>query len=135
MCNLSLVQTNMKCYKEEIFGPVLVCLSVDTLDEAINLINSNPYGNGTAIFTNNGATARKFTTEIDCGQVCWYHTFMRIGLCFMKLINVTIIFHFINMYLDYLNYSSRFKEINYCFVIIVSLLELSELLPGFLLLT
>lgn len=63
------VTPNMQCYKEEIFGPVLVCLSVDTLDEAINVINNNPYGNGTAIFTNNGATARKFINEIDVGQV------------------------------------------------------------------
>jgi len=63
------VKPSMKCYKEEIFGPVLVCLSVDTLDEAITLINNNPYGNGTAIFTNNGATARKFTKEIDVGQI------------------------------------------------------------------
>lgn len=59
----------MTCYKEEIFGPVLVTLSVDTLDDAINLINNNPYGNGTAIFTTNGATARKFTQDIDVGQV------------------------------------------------------------------
>ena len=59
----------MKCYKEEIFGPVLIVLNVDTLDEAITLINSNPYGNGTAIFTTNGATARKFTNQIDVGQV------------------------------------------------------------------
>jgi len=59
----------MKCYTEEIFGPVLVALSVDTLDDAINMINSNPYGNGTAIFTTNGATARKFTQNIDVGQV------------------------------------------------------------------
>ena len=59
----------MECYREEIFGPVLVILSVDTLDDAINMINSNPYGNGTAIFTTNGATARKFTQEIDVGQV------------------------------------------------------------------
>jgi len=59
----------MKCYKEEIFGPVLIVLNVDTLDEAIALINRNPYGNGTAIFTTNGATARKFTNQIDVGQV------------------------------------------------------------------
>lgn len=59
----------MTCYKEEIFGPVLVTLNVDTLDDAIKLINSNPYGNGTAVFTTNGATARKFTQEIDVGQV------------------------------------------------------------------
>ena len=43
------VQPHMECYKEEIFGPVLVVLTADTLDEAINLINSNPYGNGTAV--------------------------------------------------------------------------------------
>ncbi|OTF78696.1 methylmalonate-semialdehyde dehydrogenase[acylating], mitochondrial-like protein, partial [Euroglyphus maynei] len=66
---LSDVKTSMKCYREEIFGPVLVVLTVDTLDEAIELINRNPYGNGTAIFTTNGATARKFTHEIDVGQV------------------------------------------------------------------
>jgi malonate-semialdehyde dehydrogenase (acetylating)/methylmalonate-semialdehyde dehydrogenase len=59
----------MECYREEIFGPVLVILKVDTLDDAINTINSNMYGNGTAIFTTNGATARKFTQEIDVGQV------------------------------------------------------------------
>lgn len=59
----------MKCYTEEIFGPVLVCLTADTLDEALDIINSNPYGNGTAIFTTNGATARKFTHEVQCGNV------------------------------------------------------------------
>ena len=59
----------MKCYTEEIFGPVLVSMEADTLDEAINVINNNPYGNGTAIFTTNGATARKFTMDIDVGQV------------------------------------------------------------------
>ena len=59
----------MRCYKEEIFGPVLVTINVDTLDDAIDLINRNQYGNGTAIFTNNGATARKYTNDIDVGQV------------------------------------------------------------------
>ena len=59
----------MTCYKEEIFGPVLCSIEVDTLEEAVNMINNNPYGNGTAIFTTNGATARKYTQEIDVGQV------------------------------------------------------------------
>ncbi|CDS13387.1 Putative Methylmalonate-semialdehydeFT dehydrogenase (Acylating) [Lichtheimia ramosa] len=63
------VKPNMECYREEIFAPVLVCLQVDTLDEAIELINANPYGNGTAIFTNSGPVARKFEHEIDVGQV------------------------------------------------------------------
>lgn len=63
------VKPNMDCYKEEIFGPVLICLNVDTFDDAIEMINNNPYGNGTAIFTNNGATARKFVNQIDVGQV------------------------------------------------------------------
>ncbi|XP_059045084.1 probable methylmalonate-semialdehyde dehydrogenase [acylating], mitochondrial [Achroia grisella] len=66
---LTEVTPSMECYKEEIFGPVLVCLFVDTLDKAIQMINSNPYGNGTAVFTTNGATARKFVSEIDVGQV------------------------------------------------------------------
>jgi len=63
------VQPNMECYKEEIFGPVLCVMQVNTLDEAIDLINKNMYGNGTAIFTTNGATARKYTSEIDVGQI------------------------------------------------------------------
>merc|ERR1711872_1081235 len=61
--------TDMDAYKQEIFGPVLCVLYVDTLDDAIQLINKNPYGNGTAIFTRNGATARKFSAEIDVGQI------------------------------------------------------------------
>ncbi|KAJ1975967.1 hypothetical protein H4R34_004148 [Dimargaris verticillata] len=66
---LTNVKPHMKCYQEEIFGPVLVCVNVDTLDEAIELVNSNRYGNGTAIFTRSGAAARKFQKEIDVGQV------------------------------------------------------------------
>lgn len=66
---LSEVTPSMECYREEIFGPVLICLTVDTIDEAIEMINKNPYGNGTAIFTTNGATARKFVNQIDVGQV------------------------------------------------------------------
>ena len=54
----------MECYKEEIFGPVLIILEADTLDDAIQITNSNPYGNGTAIFTQSGAIARKFVNEI-----------------------------------------------------------------------
>ncbi|KIH90409.1 malonate-semialdehyde dehydrogenase (acetylating) [Sporothrix brasiliensis 5110] len=63
------VKPSMKCYKEEIFGPVLVCLNVETLDEAIDLINNNEYGNGTAIFTRSGATAETFRRRIEAGQV------------------------------------------------------------------
>jgi len=63
------VTTDMKCYREEIFGPVLVCLNVETLDEAVDLINANEYGNGTAIFTRSGATAESFRRNIEAGQV------------------------------------------------------------------
>nr|POF25990.1 putative methylmalonate-semialdehyde dehydrogenase [acylating], mitochondrial [Quercus suber] len=59
----------MTCYKEEIFGPVLVCLNVDTLDDAIDLINDNEYGNGVVIFTNSGSTATRFQKEVEAGQV------------------------------------------------------------------
>ncbi len=59
----------MTCYTEEIFGPVLVVLSVPTLSAAISLINANEYGNGVAIFTNSGATASFFTKHIEAGQV------------------------------------------------------------------
>ncbi|KAJ7225669.1 methylmalonate-semialdehyde dehydrogenase [Mycena pura] len=61
--------TKMKCYQEEIFGPVLVVLHAESLDQAIDIINSNQYGNGTAIFTQSGATARKFETEVNVGQI------------------------------------------------------------------
>ena len=63
------VKPHHKVYTTEIFGPVLVIVSVDTLDEAIDLVNKNPYGNGTGIFTQSGAAARKFQNEIDVGQV------------------------------------------------------------------
>lgn len=63
------VRPGMRIYDEEIFGPVLVILEADTLDEAIALVNANPNGNGTAIFTQSGAAARKFQEEIDVGQV------------------------------------------------------------------
>ena len=63
------VKPHHEVYKTEIFGPVMVIVSVPTLDEAIALTNANPYGNGTGIFTQSGAAARKFQNEIDVGQV------------------------------------------------------------------
>ncbi|WP_429034483.1 CoA-acylating methylmalonate-semialdehyde dehydrogenase [Aeromonas media] len=63
------VTPEMHIYKEEIFGPVLACLEVESLDEALTLINTNPYGNGTSIFTGCGAAARKFRHEVAVGQV------------------------------------------------------------------
>ena len=59
----------MKIYTTEIFGPVMVIAAVNTLDDAIALVNANPFGNGTGIFTQSGAAARKFQSEIDVGQV------------------------------------------------------------------
>jgi len=66
---LANVTPDMEAYKEEIFAPVFVCCNADNMDEAIEMINANEYGNGTAIFTNNGATARKFIHEVDVGQM------------------------------------------------------------------
>jgi malonate-semialdehyde dehydrogenase (acetylating) / methylmalonate-semialdehyde dehydrogenase len=63
------VKPDMKIYTTEIFGPVMVIVSVKTLGDAITLINNNPFGNGTGIFTQSGAVARKFQNEIDVGQV------------------------------------------------------------------
>ena len=63
------VKTESEIYKTEIFGPVLLCIEVNTLEEAIELINANPYGNGTSIFTASGRSARKFRHEIEVGQV------------------------------------------------------------------
>merc|ERR1711862_476340 len=66
---LSNVAVTNTCYTEEIFGPVLSCLFVNTLEEAIDIINKNPFGNGTGIFTQNGSYARKFVQDVDAGQV------------------------------------------------------------------
>jgi malonate-semialdehyde dehydrogenase (acetylating)/methylmalonate-semialdehyde dehydrogenase len=63
------VTPEMTIYQDEIFGPVLVVLRVDTLDEAIDLVNRNPYGNGTALFTSSGGAAQKFEEQIDVGMV------------------------------------------------------------------
>ncbi|MBY5990716.1 CoA-acylating methylmalonate-semialdehyde dehydrogenase [Ferrimonas balearica] len=63
------VTPEMRIYKEEIFGPVLSCTEVETLADAIALVNANPFGNGTSIFTNSGAAARKYQHEIEVGQV------------------------------------------------------------------
>ena len=63
------VPTDSSIYKTEIFGPVLLTMNVDTLDEAISIVNSNLYGNGTSIFTESGSAARKFRHEVEVGQV------------------------------------------------------------------
>lgn len=63
------VTTDMDIYKEEIFGPALLLLKAENIDQAIKIINDNPYGNGTSIFTNSGAAARKFQHEIEVGQI------------------------------------------------------------------
>ncbi len=63
------VTTDMSIYTEEIFGPVLSVVRVDSYDEAVDLINANPYGNGVALFTNSGGAARKFEVDIEVGMV------------------------------------------------------------------
>jgi malonate-semialdehyde dehydrogenase (acetylating)/methylmalonate-semialdehyde dehydrogenase len=63
------VTSEMTIYREEIFGPVLIVVRVNSLDEAIKLINNNTYANGTAIFTGSGAQARRFQNEIEVGMV------------------------------------------------------------------
>lgn len=63
------VTPGMACYDDEIFGPVLGVVRVDTYDEAVQLIADNPYGNGTAIFTRDGGAARKFQVDVDAGMV------------------------------------------------------------------
>ncbi len=63
------VKPGMAVYDQEIFGPVLALVAADDIDQAIEFINDNPNGNGTAIFTQSGAAARKFQEEIDVGQI------------------------------------------------------------------
>ncbi len=63
------VRPDMAIYREEVFGPVLCLAEVDSLEQAIRLINESPYGNGTSIFTSSGAAARTFQHHIEVGQV------------------------------------------------------------------
>ncbi|MDT5151141.1 MAG: malonate-semialdehyde dehydrogenase (acetylating) / methylmalonate-semialdehyde dehydrogenase [Mycobacterium sp.] len=63
------VTPEMSVYTDEIFGPVLSVVRVESYDEALDLINSNPYGNGTAIFTNDGGAARRFQNEVEVGMI------------------------------------------------------------------
>jgi malonate-semialdehyde dehydrogenase (acetylating)/methylmalonate-semialdehyde dehydrogenase len=63
------VTPEMDVYTQEIFGPVLSVLRADTVDEAIDLINANPYGNGTAIFTSSGEAARRFQRGVHVGMI------------------------------------------------------------------
>lgn len=63
------VKPEMRIYSEEIFGPVMCVVCVDTLDDAIEFINANPNGNGTSIFTSSGWAARRYENDIDVGQV------------------------------------------------------------------
>jgi malonate-semialdehyde dehydrogenase (acetylating)/methylmalonate-semialdehyde dehydrogenase len=59
----------MRAYDDEIFGPVLGIVRVDTFDEALELITTNPYGNGVALFTRDGGVARRFEREVEVGMV------------------------------------------------------------------
>jgi malonate-semialdehyde dehydrogenase (acetylating)/methylmalonate-semialdehyde dehydrogenase len=63
------VKPGMKIYQDEIFGPVLIVLRVPTIEDAIAMVNANPYANGTAIFTESGGAARRFENEIQVGMV------------------------------------------------------------------
>ena len=68
-CLFDRVTRDMTIYTDEIFGPVLSVLRADTFDEAVELVNTNPYGNGVSIFTNDGLAARRFQNEIQVGMV------------------------------------------------------------------
>ena len=59
----------MSCYTDEIFGPVLSVLRAPTYEAAVDLVNNSPYGNGVAIFTNDGGAARRFVSEAEIGMV------------------------------------------------------------------
>jgi malonate-semialdehyde dehydrogenase (acetylating)/methylmalonate-semialdehyde dehydrogenase len=63
------VRPDMEVYQQEVFGPVLSVLRADSVDEAIALVNANPYGNGTAIFTSSGEAARRFQREVQVGMI------------------------------------------------------------------
>jgi malonate-semialdehyde dehydrogenase (acetylating)/methylmalonate-semialdehyde dehydrogenase len=68
-CFFDGVKSDMTIYRDEIFGPVLVMLRAHTLDEALSIVNANPYGNGCAIFTGSGGAARRFQNEVTVGMI------------------------------------------------------------------
>ncbi|WP_348651343.1 CoA-acylating methylmalonate-semialdehyde dehydrogenase [Micromonospora sp. WMMD1128] len=68
-CLLDRVTPQMSAYQQEIFGPVLVVLRAQSLDEAVAIINANPFGNGTALFTSGGAAARRFVRGVTVGMI------------------------------------------------------------------
>ncbi|MFT7600594.1 MAG: malonate-semialdehyde dehydrogenase (acetylating)/methylmalonate-semialdehyde dehydrogenase [Acidimicrobiales bacterium] len=68
-CLFDRVTTEMKIYEDEIFGPVLCVMRAGSYDEALTIVNDNPYGNGAAIFTNDGGAARAFQREVKAGMV------------------------------------------------------------------
>jgi malonate-semialdehyde dehydrogenase (acetylating)/methylmalonate-semialdehyde dehydrogenase len=68
-CLFDRVTSTMDIYTDEVFGPVLVVLRVDTLDEAVDLVNANPYGNGVALFTSGGEAARRFQRAVSVGMI------------------------------------------------------------------
>jgi malonate-semialdehyde dehydrogenase (acetylating)/methylmalonate-semialdehyde dehydrogenase len=63
------VTSGMRCYSDEIFGPVLSVARADSYEAAVAMVNASPYGNGTAVFTNDGGAARRFVSEIQVGMV------------------------------------------------------------------
>jgi malonate-semialdehyde dehydrogenase (acetylating) / methylmalonate-semialdehyde dehydrogenase len=68
-CLLDRVDPGSAVYRDEIFGPVLSVVRVDTFDDAIAVVNANPYGNGTAVFTASGGAARRYRTEVEVGMI------------------------------------------------------------------
>jgi malonate-semialdehyde dehydrogenase (acetylating)/methylmalonate-semialdehyde dehydrogenase len=68
-CLFDQVTTDMDIYTDEIFGPVLVVLRAGSFDEALGIVNANPYGNGTAIFTSSGRAARDFQRNVQVGMI------------------------------------------------------------------
>jgi malonate-semialdehyde dehydrogenase (acetylating)/methylmalonate-semialdehyde dehydrogenase len=68
-CLVDQVKAGMAVYDDEVFGPVLSVVRVGSLDEALELVNASPYGNGTAVFTADGAAARRYASEVEVGMV------------------------------------------------------------------
>jgi malonate-semialdehyde dehydrogenase (acetylating)/methylmalonate-semialdehyde dehydrogenase len=68
-CLFDQVHENMSIYQNEIFGPVLIIIRVNTFEEALALVNRNQYGNGTAIFTRDGFSAREYSQRVQAGMV------------------------------------------------------------------
>ena len=94
---LTNVQTDNPSYTEEIFGPVLLCLTVSTMEDGLAIVNANKYGNSGVLFTGSGAAARKFQRDVDCGQVSTWVIVWLFSYSYSMVLTLFLLFFFFHL--------------------------------------